>query len=88
MITVHGSEVQGSGLTIFHIFAFNLSENCWLSNFFGNGYYSYHYNYLTTQLFDDLTRSEFRVFVINFFDSLTKSQKDDFFLRECFIFSH
>jgi len=22
-----------------------------------NGYYSYHYNYLTTQLFDDLTRS-------------------------------
>jgi hypothetical protein len=24
-----------------------------------HGYYSYHYNYLTTQLFDDLTRSEY-----------------------------
>ncbi len=31
--------------------------NGWLSNFLVNGYYSYHYNYLTTQLLDDLTRS-------------------------------
>ena len=32
--------------------------NHWLYNF-KNGYYSYHYNYSTTQLLDDLTRSEF-----------------------------
>jgi len=29
--------------------------NGWLSNFLENGYYSYHHNYLTTQLLDDLT---------------------------------
>jgi len=28
---------------------------------FANGYYSYHYNYLTTQLFDDLTKSEVNI---------------------------
>ena len=69
IVTVYGSEVQGSGFSLrpigglrfFHIFAFNLSANCWLSNFLENGYYSYHYSYLTTQLFDDLTTSEVNI---------------------------
>ena len=44
-------------IKIIPFFAFNLSANCWMSNSFNNGYYSYHYNHLTTQLLDDLTRS-------------------------------
>ena len=32
-----------------------------MSNFLENSYYSYHYSYLTTQLFDDLTTSEVNI---------------------------
>ncbi len=41
-----------------------------MSNFWGKGYYSYHYNHLTTQLLDDLTRFvvlKFVLFMAKFF---------------------
>ena len=54
----------GGGLRFFHIIAFNLSANCWLFNLLENDYYTYHYNYSTTQLLDDLTRFKLKPLLI------------------------
>ncbi len=47
--------------------------------FLENGYYSYHYNHLTTQLLNDLTRSEIDKLFINS-DLVTYSENISVFL--------